>query len=101
MSALSTVAKATHVAESHVGVHRVEKLLMRKMGLYYVADMHLEVEPTMTVFRGHEISHEVKEAVRAAFPQIVELTIHVTVRPRYPMIVRIIAACCSSSIPAP
>jgi len=71
------VARATHVAESHAGVHRVEKLLMRKMGLYYVADMHLEVEPTMTVFRGHEISHEVKEAVRAAFPQIVELTIHV------------------------
>src|SRR5205823_12934914 len=58
------VARATHVAESHVGVHRVEKLLMRKMGLYYVADMHLEVEPTMTVFRGHEISSEVKEAVR-------------------------------------
>jgi len=50
---------------------------MRKMGLYYVADMHLEVDPTMTVFRGHEISHEVKEAVRAAFPSIVELTIHV------------------------
>ncbi len=71
------VARATEVAESHEGVHRVEKLLMRKMGLYYVADMHLEVAPNMTVFRGHEISHEVKEAVRAAFPSIVELTIHV------------------------
>lgn len=71
------VERATHVAESQEGVHRVEKLLMRKMGLYYVADMHLEVDPNMTVFRGHEISHEVKEAIRRAFPQIVELTIHV------------------------
>ena len=71
------VQRAIHVAESQEGVHRVEKLLMRKMGLYYVADMHLEVDPNMTVFRGHEISHEVKEAIRQAFPQIVELTIHV------------------------
>ena len=71
------VERATHVAEGHPGVHRVEKLLMRKMGLYFIADMHLEVDPNMTVFRGHEISHEVKEAIRAAYPQIVELTIHV------------------------
>lgn len=71
------VERATDVAESYKGVHRVEKLLMRKMGLYYVADMHLEVAPTMTVFEGHEIAHGVKEAVRTAFPQIVELTIHI------------------------
>lgn len=71
------VERATQVAEGYEGVHRVEKLLMRKMGLYYVADMHLEVAPTMTVFAGHEIAHGVKEAVRTAFPQIVELTIHV------------------------
>ena len=71
------VERATDVAERFEGVHRVEKLLMRKMGLYYVADMHLEVSPTMTVFEGHEIAHGVKEAVRSALPQIVELTIHV------------------------
>jgi len=71
------VARVTEVAEKEPGVHRVEKLLVRKMGLYYVADMHLEVSPTMTVFEGHEIAHGVKEAVRSAFPQIVELTIHV------------------------
>ena len=71
------VERATDVAERYDGVHRVEKLLMRKMGLYYVADMHLEVSPTMTVFEGHEIAHGVKGAVRSALPQIVELTIHV------------------------
>ncbi len=71
------VERTTRVAERHEGVIRVEKLLMRKMGLYYVADMHLEVAPTMTVFAGHEIAHGVKEAVRTAFPQIVEMTIHV------------------------
>ncbi|HYQ95811.1 MAG TPA: cation diffusion facilitator family transporter [Candidatus Eisenbacteria bacterium] len=73
----SLVERATRVAEDRPGVHRVEKLLMRKMGLYYVADMHLEVSPTMTVFDGHEIAHGVKEAVRSELPQIVELTIHI------------------------
>ncbi len=70
-------ARVTRIAEARPGVHRVEKLLMRKMGLYYVADMHLEVPPTMTVFEGHEIAHRVKEAVQADIPQIVELTIHI------------------------
>jgi len=69
--------RVTRVAEDNPRVHRVEKLLMRKMGLYYVADMHLEVAPTMTVFEGHEIAHRVKEAIQAAMPQIVELTIHI------------------------
>lgn len=69
--------RVTRVAENRPGVHRVEKLLMRKMGLYYVADMHLEVSPTMTVFEGHEIAHRVKEAVREELPELVELTIHI------------------------
>ena len=69
--------RVIRIAEDRPDVHRVEKLLMRKMGLYYVADMHLEVAPTMTVFEGHEIAHRVKEAVQAAMPQMVELTIHI------------------------
>jgi cation diffusion facilitator family transporter len=76
------VEETTRIAQERPGVHRVEKLLMRKMGLYYVADMHLEVAPSMTVWEGHEIAHAVKEAVRARLPQIVEITIHV--EPAYP-----------------
>jgi len=71
------VEEATRVAESYPGVHRVEKLLIRKMGLYFIADMHLEVDPKMTVFDGHEIAHRVKDAVRERLPQIIELTIHI------------------------
>ncbi len=71
------IEETTRIAQARPGVHRVEKLLMRKMGLYYVADMHLEVEPTISVWAGHEIAHGVKEAVQANLPQIVEITIHV------------------------
>ncbi len=71
------VEETIEVAESHEGVHRIEKLLLRKMGLYFVADMHLEVHPEMTVRESHALAHDVKEDVKRRFPQIIEVTIHV------------------------
>jgi len=71
------VEETKRVAESRAGVYKVEKLLIRKMGLYYVADMHLEVAPEMTVRDSHALAHGVKEDVQHRFPQIVEVTIHV------------------------
>lgn len=71
------VEETTRVAEARSGVYKVEKLLMRKMGLYYVADMHLEVDPEMTVRESHSLAHDVKEDVQRRLPQVVEVTIHV------------------------
>ncbi|HEX4992037.1 MAG TPA: cation diffusion facilitator family transporter, partial [Rubrobacteraceae bacterium] len=71
------VEEVVQLAESHEGVHRIEKLLLRKMGLYFVADMHLEVHPEMTVRESHALAHDVKEDVQRRFPQIIEMTIHV------------------------
>lgn len=71
------VDETTRLAESLAGVYKVEKLLIRKMGLYYVADMHMEVAPEMTVRDSHSLAHRVKESVQRRFPQIVEVTIHV------------------------
>jgi cation diffusion facilitator family transporter len=65
------------VAESRARVHRVEKLFIRKMGLYYIADMHLEVPPEMSVRESHKLAHDVKEDVQHALPQVVEVLIHV------------------------
>lgn len=69
--------EAKRVAEARPGVYKVEKLLMRKMGIYYVADMHLEVDPDMSVRDSHALAHQVKEDVQRGLPQVVELTIHV------------------------
>jgi cation diffusion facilitator family transporter len=76
------VEAARAVAEARAGVDRVEKLLMRKMGIYFVADMHLEVSSEMTVRESHRLAHDVKEDVQRALPQIVEMTIHV--EPHWP-----------------
>ena len=71
------VEETIHVAEARPGVYRIEKLLLRKMGLYFVGDMHLEVHPEMTVRESHALAHDVKEDVQRRFPQIIEMTIHV------------------------
>jgi cation diffusion facilitator family transporter len=71
------VEAVRRVAESRPGVRRVEKLLMRKMGIHYLADMHLEVPPEMTVRQSHKLAHDVKEEIQRALPQVVEVAIHV------------------------
>lgn len=59
------------------GVSRVEKCLIRKMGGRYFVDMHVEVDPQMTVLRSHEIAHEVKDRVRAKYPTVQDVLVHI------------------------
>jgi len=71
------VEEVRRVAEGRPEVHRIEKLFLRKMGLYYVADMHMEVDPEMSVRVSHGLAHDVKDDVQRHLPQVVEVTIHV------------------------
>jgi divalent metal cation (Fe/Co/Zn/Cd) transporter len=61
-------------------VDRVEKCVVRKMGYHYFVDMHIEVAPNMTVQRGHEIAHLVKDKVREQIPSVRDVLVHVEPR---------------------
>lgn len=63
------------------GVLRVEKLHVRKMGTGFYIDMHLEVDGALTVRRGHEIAHAVKDAIRAADTRVEDVLVHVEPEP--------------------
>jgi cation diffusion facilitator family transporter len=39
-------------------------------------DLHIHVDPEMTVERAHKVTHEVAAAVRAAFPEVADVIIH-------------------------
>lgn len=52
-------------AESVGGVERTEKCRVRKLGFSYLVDIHVEVNGALPVWRGHEIAHEVSDALRA------------------------------------
>jgi cation diffusion facilitator family transporter len=65
------------VARSNPDVKDVEKCLVRKMGFEYYVDLHVIVDPNLTVREGHAIAHAVKDAVRAANPRIAEVLVHI------------------------
>ena len=65
------------IAESVQGVERVEKTLVRKMGYHFYADMHVEVDPQMTVQHSHDIAHEVKDKIRSQLPRVRDVLVHI------------------------
>ncbi len=63
-------------AASVDGVKGVEKLWVRKSGLEYFADIHLEVDSHLTVADGHEIGHRAKDRLLADFPALRDVIVH-------------------------
>lgn len=59
------------------GVLGTEKCRIRKTGMIYFVDLHLEVDGQMTVNKGHDISHEVKDILRNDLPEIADVLIHI------------------------
>ena len=68
------------------GVDGVEKCIVRKVGYQYFVDMHVEVDPQMTVFRSHEIAHDVKDKIRGALPAVCDVLVHIEPQRRSPKI---------------
>ena len=71
------IEKIRAVAQTIPGVDGVEKCFVRKMGYQFFVDMHLEVDPQMTVEHSHNIGHEVKDKVRGQIPSVRDVLIHI------------------------
>ncbi len=65
------------LAETVPGVERVEKCFVRKMGWQLYVDMHVHVNPQMTVLRSHEIAHAVKDKIRGTMPAVNDVLVHI------------------------
>lgn len=70
-------ADIQRIARETPGVDGIEKCRVRKMGYQYFVDLHVEVDPQMTVQRGHEIAHQVKDRVMANLPEVRDVLIHI------------------------
>jgi cation diffusion facilitator family transporter len=67
------------VREVALQVHEVRgahKIRSRGSADHVHVDLHIHVDPGMTVERAHAITHEVARAVRAAFPEVADVMIH-------------------------
>ena len=64
-------------AATVAGVRGVEKCFARKTGLRYHVDLHLEVDPDMTVRRSHEIAHNVQLRIKEKLDWVADVLVHV------------------------
>jgi cation diffusion facilitator family transporter len=62
-------------------VRGVEKLRVRKSGLEYFADIHIEVDSRLTVAEGHRIGHVVKDHLLRQFSQLRDVLVHLEPSP--------------------
>jgi len=59
------------------GVLDTEKCNVRKTGMIYYVDLHIIVNSEISVKKGHDIAHNVKNDLLANFPEIFDVLIHV------------------------
>jgi divalent metal cation (Fe/Co/Zn/Cd) transporter len=71
------VALIQRAASSVPGVLEVEKCLVRKMGFSFYVDLHVGVEGGISVRDGHDIAHQVKDAIKRTDPRIADVLVHV------------------------
>lgn len=59
------------------GVINTEKCFIRKAGMKYHVDLHAIVNANITVREGHDISHLLKDTLRAEIPELGHVLIHI------------------------
>ncbi|WP_164102889.1 cation diffusion facilitator family transporter [Candidatus Laterigemmans baculatus] len=73
----TTVAAIETAAKGPREVCGVEKLRVRKSGLEFFVEIHVEVDGHLTVDEGHRVGHEVKDAVLRQFPRVRDVHVHI------------------------
>jgi divalent metal cation (Fe/Co/Zn/Cd) transporter len=63
------------------GVRGVEKCFARKTGLQWHVDLHLEVDPEMTVRQSHEVAHDVRLKILRTLDWVADVLVHVEPAP--------------------
>lgn len=59
------------------GTLGIEKCFARRTGLRYHVDLHLEVDPDMTVRQSHDIATQVKQDIKETLPWVADVLVHV------------------------
>jgi len=71
------IFKIRDVAKKVDGVADTEKCFVRKTGMTFLVDLHLTVDGNLTVTKGHEIAHRLKDTIQQEIPEIADVLIHV------------------------
>jgi cation diffusion facilitator family transporter len=58
------------------GVLHIEKVRVRKLGMGYFVDLHVQTEPTMILRDAHILGGKVKGTIRTALPKVSDVLVH-------------------------
>jgi len=72
-----TVAQVRQLAADVDGVVVIDKCRIRKTGLHLALDIHVVVDGSLTVRRGHEIAHQVKDQLLQSPHRINDVIVHI------------------------
>jgi cation diffusion facilitator family transporter len=81
MPDLEKLAEIRRVAMRVPGALGIEKCFARASGLRYHVDLHLEVDPDLTVRDSHEIAAQVRGAIKDTLPWVADVLVHVEPAP--------------------
>jgi cation diffusion facilitator family transporter len=70
------VATVDQAAKSVPGVLATEKVRVRKFGVDYLVDLHVQADANLSLHDAHVISGKVKAAVKSALPTAKEVLVH-------------------------
>jgi cation diffusion facilitator family transporter len=70
------VRRVANAATSVEDVCAIEKLKIRKIGVNYAVDIHVQADPHMSLHDAHIVSGKVKTAIRTAMPAVDGVHIH-------------------------
>ncbi|MGD0300706.1 MAG: cation diffusion facilitator family transporter [Bryobacteraceae bacterium] len=77
MPDLEDMQRIREVGLSVPGALGIEKCYARKTGLQWHVDLHLDVDPAMSVFSSHEIASEVRARIREKLDWVADVLVHV------------------------
>ncbi|HUX14903.1 MAG TPA: cation diffusion facilitator family transporter, partial [Phycisphaerae bacterium] len=77
-----TLGAIRRVAAGVAGVKDTEKLMTRRSGLETHMELHVEVDPAMSVRDAHAVAQQVEQTIRREVPGATHVTVHI--EPYYP-----------------
>lgn len=69
--------RVRRIAAGTPDVHGIDEIRVRMSGLVYLVDIHVEVDGGLSVRRGHEIGHDVKDRLIASELPILDVLVHI------------------------
>jgi cation diffusion facilitator family transporter len=68
--------RAVEAANTVDGVRRIETLHVRRSGLGFYIDLHVQADPGISLEEAHEIAARVKYAILEAMPNVIAVLVH-------------------------